>query len=83
VQVFEAARAAPEDLADYRGNAARFDALVYLSSQNDFMKDRERAYEDVAEEVYSGMGALRGGFRGKMVTLQVMTCAGIFGPIET
>ena len=70
-QVFEAARAALEDLVDYRGNDAHFDALVYLSSQNDFMKDRERAYEDVAEEVYSGMGALRYGFRGKMVTLQV------------
>ena len=70
-QVLEAARSALEDLADDRGKDARFDALVYLSSQNDFMEDRERAYEEVAEEVYSGMGALRDGFSDKMVTLQV------------
>ncbi len=70
-QVLESARSALEDLAEDRGKGARFDALVYLSSQNDFMEDRERSYEAVAEEVYSGMAALRVGFSGKMVTLQV------------
>lgn len=56
-----------ERLAEER----EFEALVYLSSQNDFMEDPARAYPEVAGEVLAGMGRLRERFSGRVIALIV------------
>jgi lysophospholipase L1-like esterase len=48
-----------------------YEALVYLSSQNDFMEDPARPYAEVAEEVLSRMGRLRERFSGRLVAFVV------------
>ncbi len=48
-----------------------FEALVYLSSQNDFMEDSARTYSDAADEVLAGMGRVRERFSGRVVALIV------------
>ncbi len=59
--------AAVETLAEER----EFEALVYLSSQNDFMEDPARSYSEVADEVLSGMGRVRERFSGRVIALIV------------
>jgi lysophospholipase L1-like esterase len=58
---------AVEALALERG----FEALVYLTSQNDFMEDPARSYAEVAEQVLSGMARLRERFSGRLVAVVV------------
>ena len=63
LQVLEVARALWEE--------REFEALVYLSSQNDFMDDPSRVHLDVAEEIFAGLGRLRDRFSGRLVALFV------------
>jgi lysophospholipase L1-like esterase len=48
-----------------------FEALVYLSSQNDFMEDPSRPWSEVAEDVLSGLGRVRERFSGRVILLIV------------
>jgi len=51
--------------------ARDFEALVYISSQNDFMEDSSRSYTDVADEVFSGLGRARDRFSGRVIAMIV------------
>jgi lysophospholipase L1-like esterase len=57
--------------ADALSQPRRFDALVYLTSQNDFMLDEGRSYVEAADEVLAGMGRLRERFSNPIVMLVV------------